>query len=447
MTNQSHENQYALHLTNLGESKEILASEDIYNQQGALLVKKGAPINQRVSDQIVKFKLLNPIENSINISDSVTPNQLLDDLNSLLQHHPAILNTHQKIGMERLFEDHIQLLSSFPLVLQKLTVMREQLNRIYRNTLAVTWLSLAIAKKMGDSTISTKDCFFAAICHDFGMLHINTDVISKTESLTPEEWRQIQSHTVIGKKLVDNIPKINKKVGRIILEHHERCDGTGYPLGKFQDKLTKESQIIAFCDSVVSVFNRRQKLKENSIRDLMPFLQVNSESHFYQTYAAMTSLLRLVTIEEDSFINHKNVATEIENLRTLGYDINAYIECLNTLNSKGIFLANKPAIASVPTILGQVTKIIRGSGVLDQGYIRWLDQVKSHKLEHAYREVADVSLMLTELKWHLERAVKILESYIDIEPESDLIKTITEALKNIINKEEQPNDYDDYAIA
>ena len=48
-------------LADLGESREVVASEDIYNAQGALILKKGSRINQKMSDRIVKFKLLKVI--------------------------------------------------------------------------------------------------------------------------------------------------------------------------------------------------------------------------------------------------------------------------------------------------------------------------------------------------------------------------------------------------
>ena len=63
-------------------------------------------------------------------------------------------------------------------------------------------------------------------------------------------------------------------------------------------------------------------------------------------------------------------------------------------------------------ILNQVSKTVRGSGILDEGYLRWLQQVKQEKLAFAYRETADVLLMLNELEWQLKRIVKILDSFL-----------------------------------
>src|SRR5690606_15430582 len=97
------------------------------------------------------------------------------------------------------------------------------------------------------------------------------------------EWRQIQAHTVISQKLVQSIHGLKPAVARAVLEHHERCDGTGYPHGKFSDQLTMESQVLALAESAIAVYTNRLIPQGRGLRDLMPLLQVNSESHFYDT--------------------------------------------------------------------------------------------------------------------------------------------------------------------
>ena len=57
-------NFYGIHLTNFGENEEVIASEDIYNSQGVLLLKKGSFVNKKTADQIIKFKLLKPMISS-----------------------------------------------------------------------------------------------------------------------------------------------------------------------------------------------------------------------------------------------------------------------------------------------------------------------------------------------------------------------------------------------
>lgn len=419
MVSETQKNHYAAHLTNVGESREVLASEDIYNEQGALLLKKGSPINKRISDQIVKFKLLKPIETSVNVEGVVNDKKLYQDLYSIFDKHPVLLQIHHAQNLEQPFKKLSLLLSKHPILMQKLTVMQVQLPKLYRQTVAVTWLSTAIARQMGAKPDSLEATFLAAIAHDIGMLHINPEVILKTESLTAEEWRQIQSHTVIGQKLIENLPGLNKSIARIVLEHHERCEGTGYPVGKFGLQLTLESQVIAQADSIISVYTNKLQEPDKTVRDLIPFLQVNSESHFYSTFSAIIKMFRTSNIEESCFINNKNISVEIKSVLTKNIEVTTKLKCLEALINEDILENRHKLISSAISITVQILKTVRGSGILDEGYIRWLEEVKNGQLSHAFREVADVSLMLSELDWQLDRAIKALNSYLHLETESD----------------------------
>lgn len=448
-------NAYAVRLTDLGETRDVIASEDIYNEQGALLVKKGSKINKKLQNTIIKFRLLKPIESSIDIANSLGPMEIHRDINQMLSEYPAILALHLNSGLEKTIKQLCLELGKYPLLRQKLTVMQQQMPQLYRQTISVTWLSIAITSQMQLPEARVTECFLASLAHDIGMMHIDPSVLDKEEALTPAEWRQVQAHTVIGQRLLENIPNMNKRVARIVVEHHERCDGTGYPAGKFENKLTQESQIIAFSDSVVSVYIKKFKHKGGNLRDLYPFILVNSESHFYSTYTALITVLRPIKQEMEitSHINNDNVVQEINSLMEKNDRLSSFLSSIVSLiESLDLNEARKP-IQSANAILLQVLKTVKGSGVLDNGYLRWLEQVKTDKLDFAYREAADVYFMMEEIEWHLKRLIRILETFVDQAPESD--STIKNAIKeklhhcpfSALHQPEQHERQEEYAIS
>ncbi|MGB3620904.1 MAG: HD domain-containing phosphohydrolase [Ketobacter sp.] len=404
---------YAVRLADLGETREVIASEDIYNDQGTLLIKKGMPVNKKMSERIIRFKLLRPIESSIDVTGSVGARELFRDIHSVLEQWAPLQTMHANLGLETTLKQLSMLLAKYPVLRQKLTVMQEQMQALYRQTLAVTWLSMAIGSQMKLDKAQLEECFLAALTHDFGMMHIDPAVLEKKEKLSAPEWRQIQAHTVIGKTLVENIPGMNPRVARIVVEHHERCDGTGYPAGKFSDRLTKESQIIALSDSVVSVYLNRYEKSGRTIRDLMPFIQVNSESHFYECYAALVAVLKQGMLTEISFITNDNVTKQLEHLVSKNDTLNYLLSALENVVTEIGQENEHRFLQSARTILTQVMKTVRGSGILDEGYIRWIKQVSIDKIESAYREAADVLIMLEEMEWHLTRTIKILDNFLD----------------------------------
>lgn len=437
-------NFYGIHLTNFGENEEVIASEDIYNSQGVLLLKKGSFVNKKTADQIIKFKLLKPIESSVSIENSLQTDDLAADLKALFDTYPSLGLIHSTKKLHKPIRDYARKALNHPLLNQKVTVMRAETPKLYQQSLAVSWLSLAIGLQLQLPTERLDHLFTSGLVHDIGMLHIDPNVIAKKESLTPEEWRQIQSHTVIGQKLTENISTLDKNVARIVLEHHERCDGTGYPVGKFGEKLTLESQIIALSDSVISVYLNKFHNTGKGVRDLIPFLQVNSESHFYSAYAAVITILKSIQLEETCFINTKNKDAEIDKLLKKNTSLSQHIAYVEALVFNDAFKCSHKLIASASSIIQQILKTVRGSGVLDEGYIRWLKQVREQTLEHAFREIADVSLMLDELEWQLNRATKILNSFIHMGPETET--QLKQVIKESLYPPKEEENMDEYSI-
>src|SRR5690606_20689319 len=228
-----HDRAYTERLTALGEKREIIASEDIFNEQGVLLVKKGSPINQQIADKIIRFKLIKPIESSVDVENSVSGQELFKDLTTSFRRYPQVHLIHQRSNTESLLKHFCTQYNGFSIIRQKLTVMREQMSKLYWQSIGVTWLSVLIADRMRMTETQIETCFFAGLCHDIGMMHIDPQIVSKAEALTAAEWRQIQAHTVISQKLVQSIHGLKPAVARAVLQHPGRGDGPGDTQGNF----------------------------------------------------------------------------------------------------------------------------------------------------------------------------------------------------------------------
>lgn len=414
-----HDTAYAQRLTLLGEKKEIVASEDIFNDQGILLVKKGTPINERMADKIVRFKLIKPIETSVDISNSVGASELYQDLIAILKNHPSIYKIHEQLDTDACIRQSCNAFSKYGILKQKMTVLKDQMPELYRQSVAIAWLSALIARNMKLPAPQIEICFLAGISHDIGMMHINPAILDKKEALTPAEWRQIQAHTVISQKVLGSISGMEPRVALAAVEHHERCDGSGYPVGKFSHQLGIEGQVIALAESAIAVFTKRLLPQGRNLRDLVPLLQVNSESHFYDTYKSLMLLMRGAQLDESPHTTDESLDAQIEKLAR---DNDRLSLLLNSLEQViGLFKegANHKLLTSAKTVLIQVMRIVRGSGILDPGYLRWLQQVRKERLEFAYREIDDVSLMLDEIEWHLMRVKKMLDAFIEQGPASE----------------------------
>ncbi|MDF1746794.1 MAG: hypothetical protein P1V19_24085 [Gimesia sp.] len=167
------------------------------------------------------------------------------------------------------------------------------------------------------------------------------------------------------------------------------------------------------------MFSKKIANQNRGLRDLLPFIQVNSESHFYNTYTALVKILKKAKLNENSYIDNKNIEQEVSRLETKNSNLSYLLSCLELIVSEINQDTEHKSLQSSRAILTQVLRIVRGSGILDEGYLRWLIQVKQEKLEFAYRETADVILMLDEIEWQLKRTIKILDGFLDEGPDSE----------------------------
>ncbi len=110
-------------------------------------------------------------------------------------------------------------------------------------------MSHELAKEMGLKGLVLEDVHLAAHLHDIGKLGIPEIILNKKGKLLPHERAQIEAHSEIGFNIL-NKSKGLKNIAKIVLCHHERWDGKGYPLGVKEEKIPLGSRIIAVADSI-----------------------------------------------------------------------------------------------------------------------------------------------------------------------------------------------------
>ena len=111
----------------------------------------------------------------------------------------------------------------------------------------VAAISVAIASKLGLSESEINIVRIGGLLHDVGKIGIPDKILDKNGSLDDREMTIIRAHPVIGYRILDKNP-VFKPYLDIVLNHHERLDGSGYPKGKKGDALGLHSQIVAVAD-------------------------------------------------------------------------------------------------------------------------------------------------------------------------------------------------------
>lgn len=137
----------------------------------------------------------------------------------------------------------------------------------------VTKYSMAIANKMNIDQNDLETLEFAALLHDIGKIGISADIINKPSRLTPEEFGIIKLHPNIGYKILKDVEFLDASRS-ILLQHHERVDGKGYPNGLHSEQISLLAKILAAADSYDAMtsdrpYRKSPMTKEEAIKELI----------------------------------------------------------------------------------------------------------------------------------------------------------------------------------
>lgn len=117
-------------------------------------------------------------------------------------------------------------------------------------------LSRLIGQKLGYEGQKLEGLTLAASIHDIGKIQIPSEILSKPSKLSNIEYELIKEHPKSGADLLTNV-KLDWPIANIILQHHERMDGTGYPSGLRGEEIMEEARIIAVADTLDAMANHR----------------------------------------------------------------------------------------------------------------------------------------------------------------------------------------------
>jgi HD-GYP domain-containing protein (c-di-GMP phosphodiesterase class II) len=120
----------------------------------------------------------------------------------------------------------------------------------------VSQIACNIGREMGLSKDRLCELRMAGILHDLGKVAIPSDLLSKPGSLTPLEFALIKTHPQVAYNILEPI-SLPGNTAEIILQHHERLNGSGYPQGLQQDEILLEARIMGVADVMESMCSHR----------------------------------------------------------------------------------------------------------------------------------------------------------------------------------------------
>ncbi|MPZ69808.1 MAG: HD domain-containing protein [Actinobacteria bacterium] len=147
-------------------------------------------------------------------------------------------------------------------------------------------LSGALADAMQVTNETRQAVRLGSILHDVGKIGIPDEVLRKDGPLTEDEWAMMRTHPAIGKRMLEGIDFL-KAALPVIYHHHERWDGTGYPMRLKGDQIPLGARIVAVCDAFDAMTTDRPYRKAFPIEHALDEIVKNAGIQFDPVCAAL----------------------------------------------------------------------------------------------------------------------------------------------------------------
>ncbi len=238
--------------------------EPVYTENGNLLLKPGCLIDNKVLN-----KLLGHNVDFVYIVDSLTDGIEQESIINQEKHASAVKSV-KNIFNDVMKEERMGAMSSVPNIhldlvekiidslLSELENAGELLYTIvdlidtdpytYKHSVNVTILTIIVAKQLKYKKSDIKNIAFGALLHDIGKVRVDMGLILKPGKLTVDEIGLVQEHPELGYELVEAIDRLPFLTKQIIRLHHEKLDGSGYPLGLKGIEIPEYVRIVTVCD-------------------------------------------------------------------------------------------------------------------------------------------------------------------------------------------------------
>lgn len=142
----------------------------------------------------------------------------------------------------------------------------------FQHCVDVALISMMIARKSGLSKENVSMIGTAGLLHDIGKSKISNEILDKPDKLTDEEFAIIKEHPALGYEIIKDISGLDQKVKLAVLQHHEKINGCGYPLGLSDSQISPFAKILSVADIYDALVTDRPYKKGLSQRDAVEMI-------------------------------------------------------------------------------------------------------------------------------------------------------------------------------
>lgn len=248
-------------LVELIKDGDILA-RDLFTSSGVVLMSEGTRLKREYIGRLLELGIdqvhirdEKTTESTIlgNVIEEEVKAQCGEMVRSTIQKYTYAADDQLK-EIVKVADDLITDILSEPEIMYNVSCVREKSNQLYLHSVNVAAISTLIALRAKLPKQKVRDITIGALLHDIGFMTVTSDVSGlNLETCDEKIKKEVMHHVIYGYTDVEKKDWVSKTVKDIVLHHHERLDGSGYPFRKKAEHLKTEVRIVSLCDQFDSM--------------------------------------------------------------------------------------------------------------------------------------------------------------------------------------------------
>lgn len=270
-------------LTRELEAGDILA-KDLLDLYGSPLLKKGTILTNKYIDKIKSAGIIYIQVQRDNYDNYDNKMNVIKD--SMAEAIPEFFDNILNDNYDK-FQEHIVMINEMVDYIVKtgevktsLFELREYDNYTFIHSVNTGIMATFIGFHMKLSNEELRNLAIGAILHDLGKMKLPLSILNKKGKLTAEEFDEVKKHSINGYSLLKNSRITNNIISDIVVQHHERIDGTGYPYNLKGHKISDYAKIVSVCDVFTALSANRCYRERFNPNDAYEFIISNNDIMF-----------------------------------------------------------------------------------------------------------------------------------------------------------------------
>lgn len=266
----------------------ILGQDVLLPQSDATLLAVNTILSDEMIRRIEAFQIREVVIKDMVSTEEEKESKLLPILGK--QHHQAITAAEELIAgtKDHLLEERVvqglvsDLLEQMELdsnVLLNLSHIKSYDNYLFSHSVNVSILAVLIGEALGYSKKELNQIGTAALLHDLGMMKVPSGIWRKKGMLSLEEMDEIKKHPEYGAKLLADAGDFPEEVRTVVVEHHERVDGSGYPKGLKGKEISFKARVIGIADVYDACISQRPYRNRLTPRQALQIIFLDKEKY------------------------------------------------------------------------------------------------------------------------------------------------------------------------